>query len=108
MITEYEKLINELRQRSLIKLEEGKEDLTLSGYQLLCRKFSEWIPGANTVGGHYVSSIFICLLTVLIWNLIGRSDYVSCLIFEHVKWEGDCIRIQEQGHGGDKMGAAYT
>jgi hypothetical protein len=59
MMTGYEKHINELRQRSLMKLEEGKEELTFSGYQLLCRKFSKWIPGASTVGGHYITGIFM-------------------------------------------------
>jgi hypothetical protein len=35
MMIGYEKHINELRQRSLMRLEEGKEDLTLSGTQLV-------------------------------------------------------------------------
>jgi hypothetical protein len=55
----YEKLINELKQKGLMKPGEGKRDMKPRGYQLLAEKFMKKFPGSRPVaeswalGGFY-------------------------------------------------------
>ena len=52
----YKKIINKLKQRGLMKLHEGKREISNAGYQLLAQKFVEKIPARN--GGTWSSVRF--------------------------------------------------
>jgi hypothetical protein len=104
MITGYEKDLNDLKKRSLMKPEEGRQPLPFSGYQLMLWKFLNWFPTASTVAGRYISGMFMWSFTTLLWNLMSRSDSVDTLMFEHISWQDDSLIIEEQGHKGDGTG----
>ncbi|KAJ8561493.1 hypothetical protein ON010_g8188 [Phytophthora cinnamomi] len=72
----YEKVINDLKKRGLLKINEGKHQLKANGYELLARKFMtiEAMRKGPT------------LPTIL----LGCSD--------------ECLIVEEQGHKGDQTG----
>ena len=98
----YEKIINKLKQRGLMKLHEGKREISNAGYQLLAQKFVGKVPARN--GGTWSSVTFAWTFFVLLWNLMSRSDSVDKLTLNVISWEGDALIIEEQGHKGDEKG----
>jgi hypothetical protein len=55
-------------------------------------------------GGSWNASLFMWPFFLLMWNLMSRSDSVDTLMLSHIRWEGDSLQIQEQGHKGDQTG----
>ena len=98
----YEKLINDLRKRGLMKVLEGKRHLQYNGYSLLCDKFMKLMPGR---GDSWSMVTFCWSFFVLMWNLMSRSDSIDTIMLQHISWEGDALIIEEQGHKGDQTGA---
>ena len=98
----YKKIINKLKQRGLMKLHEGKREISNAGYQLLAQKFVGKVPARN--GGTWSSVTFAWTFFVLLWNLMSRSDSVDKLTLNVISWEGDALIIEEQGHKGDEKG----
>jgi len=70
----YKKIINKLKQRGLMKIHEGKREISNAGYQLLGLKFLEKLPARN--GGSWSTVTFAWPFFVLLWNLMSRSDSV--------------------------------
>ena len=101
IITWYEIYINEWRQRTLNVRPSFPSPMS-STDQLLCRKFSKWIPYARAAGGHNIACIFMWLSFVLIWNLMSLG------LLDVWTYQDDCILIQEQGHKGDQTGNICT
>jgi integrase len=103
ILSGYEKHINELKKRGLMKLEEGKKALPMTGYRILCNAFMKDKPEGRD-GGRFSTGMFMWLFMTLLWNLISRSDSVNSLMLEHFDWKDDCLLVQEQGHKADKKG----
>lgn len=101
----YEKTINDLRRRGLMKINEGKRHLKFRGYELISKKFMTMSPTGERVGSNWGTSIFCWSFLTMLWNLMSRSESVSALLFEHLDWENDALIVEEQGHKGDQMGA---
>jgi hypothetical protein len=80
----YKKIINKLKQRGLMKLHEGKREISNAGYQLLAQKFVEKIPARN--GGTWSSVTFAWTFFVLLWNLMSRSDSVDKLTLNDIRF----------------------
>ena len=98
----YKKIINKLKQRGLMKIHEGKREISNAGYQLLGLKFLEKLPARN--GGSWSTVTFAWPFFVLLWNLMSRSDSVDKLTLNVISWESDALIIEEQGHKGDEKG----
>lgn len=101
MIDGYEKVINDLKQKGLMKPNEGKSALKFLGYKCLCEALAKLAPPRN---GSWSLCVFMWSYFTILWNLMSRSDSVSTLMEEHFDWEGDAMKIQEQGHKGDQQG----
>ncbi len=99
----YEKTINSCKLKGLMKITEGKNHLQYNGYSLLANKLFCSFPSTHR-GGNWSHSLFAWPFLVLQWNLISRSESVETLMYTHIKWEGDCVTIEEQGHKGDQTG----
>jgi len=98
----YKKIINKLKQRGLMKLHEGKREISNAGYQLLGEKFVAKEPARN--GGSWSTVTFAWPFYVLLWNLMCRSDSADKLTLNVISWECDALIIEEQGHKGDEKG----
>lgn len=98
----YDKMLNNLRQRGLMKIGEGKKKLLLTGYHLLAKKFMTLEPRKS--GGNWQASSFMWSYFVLMWNMMSRTDSVDSLMLQHIQWEEDALVIEEQGHKGDQKG----
>jgi hypothetical protein len=97
-INSYKNVINDLRQKGLIKLTQGKKKLSLAAYSHLCEKFLKW-------DCRLVSTPTTCWAFVTIcWNLMSRPDSVDSLMLCHLDWDNDHLVVEEQGHKGDQSG----
>ncbi|KAK1934611.1 hypothetical protein P3T76_011220 [Phytophthora citrophthora] len=85
----YEKTINDLKKRGLMKVNEGKHQLTMSGFELVLLKMMSLEP--NTKGQAWSTVVFGWCFLVLTWNLMSRADSIATII--------------EQGHKGDQTGS---
>jgi hypothetical protein len=101
MIEGYDKVINELKRRGLMKPGEGKSALKFQGYEFLSAALAKLKPANN---GSWSLCVFMWSYFTLLWNLMSRSDSVDTLMEEHFDWEGDAMKIQEQGHKSDATG----
>jgi hypothetical protein len=101
----YDKLINDLKKRGLMKTMEGKRHLKSDGYTMLARKFMTKIPDQNGNGQSWSMVLFAWSFFVLMWNLMSRADSVDTIMLQHIDWSEDALTIEEQGHKGDQTGA---
>ncbi len=97
----YEKLVNELKKRGLMKIQEGKQYLKNNGYSLMCNKFMKMTPGR---GDSWSMVTFAWAFWTTMWNLMSRSDSVDSIMVQHISWAEDALIIEEQGHKGDQKG----
>ena len=67
----------------------------------LSRALAKLTPSKN---GSWSLCVFMWSYFTILWNLMSRSDSVSTLMEEHFDWEGDAMKIQEQGHKADQQG----
>jgi hypothetical protein len=99
----YDKIVNDLKRRGLMKINEGKRHLKCSGYSMLTVKLMRQTP---EVGAQSWSTVtFSWAYFVLMWNLMSRSDSVDSIMLQHLDWDEDALIIEEQGHKGDQTGA---
>ncbi|DAZ97624.1 TPA: LOW QUALITY PROTEIN: hypothetical protein N0F65_002243 [Lagenidium giganteum] len=98
----YEKLIDNLKKRGLIKISDAKRHLKWSGFTLLATKLFRQTPASSGQS----TAIFTWAYFVLMWNLMSRDDSIDSIMLQHVEWADDCLVIEEQGHkaGADKFG----
>ncbi|KAF4150570.1 hypothetical protein GN958_ATG00232, partial [Phytophthora infestans] len=94
----YEKVINDLKKRGLMKINEGKRQLKGSGFELLALKLMKLEPVKK---GQAWSTVFF----VLMRNLMSRADSIDTIMLQHIEWSEDCLIVEEQGHKGDQIGA---
>ena len=94
MLDGYEKLCNQLMRRGLMRVQQGKRELRLGGYFILCKKFMCLQPEARH--GSWSTSIFAWCYFVLMWNLGSRPESVEALMLERISWAEDCLTIDEQ------------
>ncbi|OWZ02720.1 hypothetical protein PHMEG_00025674 [Phytophthora megakarya] len=99
----YDKLINDLRKRGLMKISEGKQYLKSSGYSLLASTLMKSRPEKS--GQTWATTTFSWAYFVLMWNLMSRSESVENIMLQHLDWVEDSLVIEEQGHKGDQTGA---
>lgn len=103
MLDGYEKLINQLKQRGLMNISEGKRPISGSGYGMIAEKFmkakvdKDTLPGKKKVATSWSATLFGWSFFVLMWNLMSRSDSVDCIMLQHIDWQGDSLLIEEQG-----------
>jgi hypothetical protein len=104
----YEKTINDLKKRSLMKAHEGKDAISCSGYWTICKKLMMKVPArqvdARNRGNSWLTTVFAWSFWTLMWNLISRSDSIDTLMIQHVEWRDDSLKVEEQGHKGDQSG----
>ncbi|ETN14130.1 hypothetical protein PPTG_07789 [Phytophthora nicotianae INRA-310] len=98
----YEKEINNLKKRGLVKINEGKRQLKASGYKLLARKLMSITPTKR--GQSWATVLFGWSYFVLMWNLMSRSDSIDTIMLQHMEWIDYALVIEEQGHKGDQTG----
>lgn len=101
----YEKTINDLRKRGVMKIHEGKNPFTYIGYYLLAGKLLRKVLPRHGCGG-WSASIFSWAFFTIMWNLMSRSDSVDTINLEHIKWSEDSLIIEEQGGKSDQTGEA--
>eukprot|EP00644_Phytophthora_capsici_P008981 jgi/Phyca11/68153/gw1.6.559.1 len=99
----YEKVINNLKKRGLMKINEGKRQLKVSGFELLALKLMTLEPTKK--GQAWSNVTFGWSFFVLMWNLMSRADSVDTIMLQHIEWSEDCLVVEEQGHKGDQTGA---
>jgi hypothetical protein len=104
ILDSYEKKINNLKNRSLMKIGEGKTHLKPKGYELLANKFMKLHPKDAVHGGAWATTLFAWTFLVIMWNLMSRGDSIEKIMFPHIAWRIDCFGIEEQGHKGDQTG----
>lgn len=98
----YDEIINDLKQKSLVKIREGKTFLKSNGYSMLAFKFMTLIPTRLNEAWSQVT--FAWCYFVMMRNLISRSDSVETIMFPHMNWVEDCLTVEEQDHKGDQTG----
>jgi len=93
----YRRKIGQLKQNGEMKLKEGKDALSFTGY-----RFMSWL--AVRQDRDFNQSIFSWVFLLLCWNLISRCVSVSSLMYDHIWWEMDALVIVFPTHKGDKDG----
>ena len=101
MLDGYEKVINDLKKRGLMKIGEGKNPLPFQGYILLAKKLATAVP--DQAAG-WSSKVFMWSYLTMLWNLMTRNESVDDLLEDHFDWSGDAMLVEEQGHKGDQTG----
>jgi hypothetical protein len=99
----YQKLLNDLKKRGLMKINEGKRHLKSSGYSMLASKLMSQTPGTSSQS--WPSIVFSWSYFVVMWNLMSRSDSIDTIMLQHMEWSEDSLIIEEQGHKGDQTGS---
>ncbi|ETP31797.1 hypothetical protein F442_19371 [Phytophthora nicotianae P10297] len=99
----YEKVINNLKKRGLMKINEGKRELKASGFDLLALKLMTLEPMKK--GQAWWTVLFGWGFFILMWNLMSRVDSVDTIMLQHIEWSEGCLIVEEQGHKGDQTGA---
>ena len=93
----YRRKIGQLKQNGEMKLKEGKDALSFSGYRYIAKT-------AIAQEKDYPLSTFSWVFLLLCWNLISRCVSVSSLMYDHIWWEEDSMVIVFPTHKGDKDG----
>ncbi|ETO62550.1 hypothetical protein F444_19549 [Phytophthora nicotianae P1976] len=99
----YEKVVNNLKKRGLMKINEGKRELKASGVDLLALKLMTLEPMKK--GQAWWTVLFGWSFFILMWNLMSRVDSVDTIMLQHIEWSEDCLIVEEKGHKGDQTGA---
>eukprot|EP00644_Phytophthora_capsici_P014639 jgi/Phyca11/124673/e_gw1.54.169.1 len=99
----YEKVINNLKKRGLLKINEGKRQLKINGFELVAAKLMKLEP--KTTGQAWSTVLFGWSFFVLMWNLMSRADSIDTIMLQHMEWVEDCLIVEEQGHKGDQTGS---
>ena len=99
----YEKLITKLKQKGLFKSSEGRVPLLLGGLIVICMCFATQEPSQRGAD-NWASFVFGWSFLTLMWSLMSRSDNVDKLCLHHLRREGDCIVVTEQGSKSDQKG----
>jgi hypothetical protein len=86
----YRRKVGQLKQNGEMKLKEGKDALSFSGYRYI----------ANTA----IAQEKDYPLSTFCWNLISQCVSVSSLMYDHIWWEEDSMVIVSPTHKGDKDG----
>jgi hypothetical protein len=102
----YSRLMNQFRQKGLVKINEGKRHLRWDGYSMIARKFMLSEPKRNQSGEDWDMVLFGWSFYVLTWNLMSRGDSSESLMLQHITWSEDALIVEEQGHKGDQTGEA--
>lgn len=97
-----------LKKSGHMKLQEGKERISIDGYKRVCNKFYIMKPTSlGTKKGfkrEWRSGIFAWCYNTLMWNLMSRSISVAEIMLTHLKWTGDCLKVAWPMHKGDQEG----
>ena len=124
----YQRLIGELKQNGEMSLIEGKQQLSFQGKQvfkyislcvylvfkcvyILCVYMTTFLGykylanKAICQDTDFQQAIFAHVFLVLCWNLMARCVSVSGLMYSHISWNTDALRIVFPTHKGDKEGA---
>ena len=91
----YERKIATLKQMGEMNLIEGKQPLSFAEYRYLAELTLSKTQDIQA------NSFAHCFLT-LCWNLIARCSSVSSLMFQHISWENDAMKIVFPLHKGDQ------
>lgn len=82
----YKRRIGDEKQEGLRPLIEGKSPLPFSAYTYIAET-------ALKQETDFQLAIFAHAFLLLSWNLIARCVNVSGLMFQHISWEGDAMRV---------------
>eukprot|EP00834_Sanchytrium_tribonematis_P007109 NODE_596_length_5578_cov_0.509400.p1 type:complete len:695 gc:universal NODE_596_length_5578_cov_0.509400:1476-3560(+) len=70
--------------RSNTRLATGKDALDFGAYEILLRSWQ--IRGTS-------DTVFAHTFSILCWNLMCRSANCVTLCFNHIQWQGDCLKV---------------
>jgi hypothetical protein len=83
------------KEKGNVKIIEGKRPLSEMGY-IAISKFALKYSNGETQFAHPYS--------VILWTLMCRTSTVATIIYDHIYWEGDSLRIFISRHKGDQEG----
>jgi hypothetical protein len=84
-LTGYNHIIQDLRQRGLLPVQEGKDPMKYSGFK--------WLAGRTYNIRSTSQFIQINLYVLLIWNIGARNGNIGKMLFEHISWEHDALSV---------------
>lgn len=86
----------------VMKVREGKDPVSLSGYEAICRWFYKMKPTGHR--GRWSEALFVNLYLRLQCATIGRTDNVGSLLITHIEWQNDAITVTFSTTKSDKAG----
>jgi hypothetical protein len=98
----YKRDVGEKRRKGVMKVREGKDPVSLVGYEHICK----WLYQMKPVGhkGRWSESLFVNLYLRLQCATIGRTDNISSLLLSHVEWSEDALTITFSTTKSDQAG----
>jgi hypothetical protein len=98
----YKRDVGDKRKRGIMKVREGKDPVSLSGYEHICKYLYQKQPVGHR--GRWSESIFVNLYLRLQCATIGRTDNISSLLITHLEWDCDALTITFSTTKSDKEG----
>lgn len=95
----YDKTINSLKQRGLMKINEGKQDLKAGGFGAVAFMLMTLKPVKK--GQKWCIMSFGWRFFVVMWNLMRTADSLDKIMLQHME---SGLVVEEQGHKGDQTG----
>ena len=102
----YKKIIADLKSQGKYAIEEGKRCIRFEGYRHLLGLFQKYSPYSEEeyLRKHFQIGTFCSIFIILLWNLAQRSETISSIHLEHIKWVGDSLCIKIPKTKNDQMG----
>eukprot|EP00960_Hanusia_phi_P076041 768505-Hanusia_phi.AAC.5 len=88
----YSRVATEKESRGVMPLQEGKMALSMQEYKILCQTLRDWSNSRSRTES-CSNWIFGWSCTVILWNLVSRSEALDRIRLAHVDWENDCMKI---------------
>ncbi|ETK73628.1 hypothetical protein L915_19461 [Phytophthora nicotianae] len=98
----YQKLNNNLKKRGVMKINEGKRQLKINGFEMVAAKLMKLEPKTT---GQAWSTVLFGSGFILMWNLMRLANSIDSIMLQHMECVEDCRVVEEQGHKGDQTGA---
>ncbi|ETL97449.1 hypothetical protein L917_05275 [Phytophthora nicotianae] len=97
----YQKLNNNLKKRGVMKINEGKRQLKINGFEMVAAKLMKLEPKTT---GQAWSTVLFGSGFILMWNLMRLANSIDSIMLQHMECVEDCRVVEEQGHKGDQQG----
>ena len=97
ILSGYKRKVANLKQQGVMKVTEGKAQITFDGYKTIAQKaLSATVDfGLNT---------FAWVFLLISWNIMARCSTSSAIMIDHIEWENDSLLLHVPLHKGDQDG----